>query len=179
MSVVHGQTAIKSGVKKENVVIPKHGVVYEMLDRKVYKTDKTIDINPIYIDGEIVSAKNTKLIMEREQLGENGFVYVSMLINREKKEIVGRAKIITRGTIYVKSSSEIISDIRKLVHGAVLYKIKNTDDWNSTKLKKIIQERIKPYFYKTKRRTPYVAVSIQYVDNLQFLKNKEENEVQA
>lgn len=179
MSVVHGQTAIKAGVKEENVFIPKHGEVYEMLDRKVYKTNEVIDIEPIYIDGEIASVKNSKLIKEREQLGENGFVYVSMLIDKTKKEIVGRAKIITRGTIYVKSSTEIISDIRKLVHGAVLYTIKNTDNWNSAKLKKIIQERIKPYFYKTKRRSPYVVVSIQYIDDLKYLEDETKNEVMA
>lgn len=179
MSVVHGQTAIKSGVNPNNIIIAKHGEVYEMLNHKIYKTNKVIESSPIYIDGEIASVKNTKLINEREQLGENGFVYVSMLIDKEKKEIVGRAKIITRGTIYVKSSTDIISEIRKLVHGAVLYKIKNSDDWTSAKLKKLIQERVKPYFYKTKRRSPYVVVSIQYVDNLKYLEDKNVNEVNA
>ena len=177
MSVVHGQTAIKSGVNPNNVIIASHGEVYEMLDRKIYKTNDKVEWSPVYIDGEIASVKNTKLINEREQLGENGFVYVSMLIDREKKEIVSRAKIITRGTIYVKSSADIISEIRKIVHGAVLYKIKNSDDWNSAKLKKLIQERVKPYFYKTKRRSPYVCVSIQYVDNLKLAEDKNKNEV--
>ncbi len=179
MSVVHGQTAIKSGVSPENVVIANLGDVYEMLDRKIYKTGDKINSNPIYIDGEIASAKNTKLIMEREQLGENGFVYVSMLIDKEKNEIIGRAKIITRGTIYVNSSSDVISELRKLVHGAVLYKIKNSDDWNSAKLKKLIQERIRPYFYKTKRRNPYIVISIQYINNLKLVEDKTEHEVSA
>lgn len=179
MSAVHGQTAIKSGVKKENVIIAAHGEVYEMLDRKIYKTEEKIKCNPIYIDGEIASIKNTKLIQEREQLGENGFVYVSMLIDKEKNEIIGRAKIITRGTLYVKSSTDVIVEIRRLVHGAVLYKIKNSNDWTTSELKKLIQERVKPYFYKTKRRSPLVCVSIQYVNNLKFYENPNENEVSA
>ena len=179
MSVVHGQTAIKSGVNPDNVVIASHGEVYEMLNHKIYKTNQKIESNPIYIDGEIASAKNTKLILEREQLGENGFVYVSILLDKEKNEIVGRAKIITRGTLYVKFSTDVITEIRRLVHGVVLYKIKNSNDWTSAQLKKYIQERIKPYFYKTKRRSPFVSVSIQYVNNLKYLKNKQEKEVLA
>lgn len=181
MCVVHGRTAEKSGIKPENIFIPSRGEVFEMLDHKVYKTNKIIKSDPIYIDGEIASVKNTKLINEREQLGENGFVYVSLLINKQEKEIVGRAKIITRGTIYVKSSTNIISDIRRLVHGIVLFKIKNSDDWTSVKLKKSIQERIKTYFYKTKRRTPYISVSIQYVENLKlFLESsKNQNNINA
>ena len=179
MSVVHGQTAIKSGVNPDNVVIAAHGEVYEMLNHKISKTNKKIESSPIYIDGEIASAKNTKLILEREQLGENGFVYVSILLDKEKNEIIGRAKIITRGTLYVKFSVDVITEIRRLVHGVVLYKIKNSNDWTSAQLKKYIQERIKPYFYKTKRRSPFVSVSIQYVNNLKYLKNKQEKEVLA
>ncbi len=169
MSVVHGLTAEKAGVDPNNVIIASHGEVYEMLDRKIFKTDEKIVSNPIYIDGEIASAKNTKLINEREQLGENGFVYISLLIDKEKADIVGRTKIITRGTLYVKSSTDIISDIRRIVHGLVLFTIKNSDDWTSSKLKKHIQERVKSYFYKTKRRSPYVCISIQYLEDLKFI----------
>ncbi len=169
MSVVHGLTAEKAGVDPNNVIIASHGEVYEMIDRKIFKTNEKIVSNPIYIDGEIASAKNTKLINEREQLGENGFVYISLLIDKEKADIVGRTKIITRGTLYVKSSTDIISDIRRIVHGLVLFTIKNSDDWTSSKLKKHIQERVKSYFYKTKRRSPYVCISIQYLDDLKFI----------
>lgn len=169
MSVVHGRTAEKAGVNPDNVVIASHGEVYEMLDRKITKTNDKIISNPIYIDGEIASAKNTKLINEREQLGENGFVYISLLIDKDKSDIVGRTKIITRGTLYVKSSTDIISDIRRIVHGLVLFTIKNSSDWTSSKLKKFIQERVKSYFYKTKRRSPYVCISIQYLDDLKFI----------
>ena len=169
MSVVHGRTAEKAGVNPDNIVIASHGEVYEMLDRKIFKTNDKIVPNPIYIDGEIASAKNTKLINEREQLGENGFVYISLLIDKEKADIVGRTKIITRGTLYVKSSTDIISDIRRIVHGLVLFTIKNSNDWTSSKLKKYIQERVKSYFYKTKRRSPYVCISIQYLDDLKFV----------
>ncbi len=169
MSVVHGRTAEKAGVDPNNVIIASHGEVYEMLDRVITKTNDKIISNPIYIDGEVASAKNTRLINEREQLGENGFVYISLLIDKDKADIVGRTKIITRGTLYVKSSIDIISDIRRIVHGLVLFTIKNSEEWSSSKLKKHIQERVKSYFYKTKRRSPYVCISIQYLDDLKII----------
>lgn len=179
MCVVHGQTAIKSGVKKDHVVIPAHGEVYEMIDRKVTKTNEKIEFGPIYIDGEIASVSNTKLIKEREVLGENGFVHIVLIIDKEKNEIVSRAKIITRGTLYVRNSTETITEIRRLVHGAVLHKIKNSNNWTTQQLKKIIQERIRPYFYKTKRRTPFISTTIQYINGIKLIQKKEEKEVQA
>lgn len=178
MSVVHGQTAIKSGVDPKNVYIAAHGEVYEMLDRKITKSKDVIECDPVYIDGTISSVSNTKLIKEREVLGENGFVHIVFAINKKKNEIEGRIKIITRGTLYVKSSNDIITEIRRLVHGAILYKIKNSDKWTTQQLKKIIQERVKPYFYKTKRRTPFVSTTIQYIDDTKLIskpKLKEEN----
>jgi ribonuclease J len=128
MSVVHGQTAVENGVKPENIFIAAHGEVYEMLDRKLTLSEHKVDAAPVYIDGDIASELNSKIIKEREVLGESGFVHVVVTINRARNEIIGRTKIISRGTLYVKTSLPIITESRRLVHGALLYKIKNHDN---------------------------------------------------
>lgn len=169
MSVVHGQTAVENGVKQENVLIAAHGEVYEMLDRKITLSKEVMDISPIYIDGEKASDMTSKIIKEREILGESGFVHVVVIINRAKNEIVGRTKIISRGTLYVKTSLPIITESRRLVHGAILYKIKNHDNWTTQQLKKLVQERLQPYFYKIKRRRPIITSTIFYTDDLRLI----------
>ena len=181
MSVAHGQTAIKSGVKPENVIIAAHGESYQMLDGQIIKSKRKINHGPVYIDGDVPSVANTKLIKEREILGENGFVHIIVVLDREKNDIVGRAKIITRGTLYVKSSTDVIIEIRRLVHGAILYKIKNTEKWNSQQIKKIIHDRIRPYFYKLKRRIPYISTTIQYINDANVMEPTPEqlNEIMA
>lgn len=171
MSVVHGQTAIKSGVKPENIVVAGNGEVYKMLDGEITKSKRKVHHGPIYIDGDIASVENTKLIKEREMLGENGFVHIIVVLDKEKKDIVGRAKIMTRGTLYVKSATEIITEIRRLVHGGILYKIKNSEKWTTQQIKKIIHDRIRPYFYKLKRRVPYISTTIQYVNDVEIVDN--------
>ena len=181
MSVAHGQTAIKSGVKPENVIIAANGEIYQMLDGQIIKSKRKINHGPVYIDGDVPSVANTKLIKEREILGENGFVHIIVVLDREKNDIVGRAKIITRGTLYVKSSTDVIIEIRRLVHGAILYKIKNTEKWNSQQIKKIIHDRIRPYFYKLKRRIPYISTTIQYINDANVMEPTPEqlNEIMA
>ncbi len=174
MSVVHGQTAVENGVKPENVFIAAHGEVYELLDRKLTLSENRIDVAPVYIDGDIASELNSKIIKEREVLGESGFVHVVVTINRARNEIVGRTKIISRGTLYVKTSLPIITESRRLVHGALLYKIKNHDNWTTQQLKKLIQERLQPYFYKTKRRKPIITSTIFYIDDLRLISPPEE-----
>jgi ribonuclease J len=61
-----------------------------------------------------------------------------------------------------------------LVHGALLYKIKNHDNWTTQQLKKLIQERLQPYFYKTKRRKPIITSTIFYIDDLRLISPPEE-----
>ena len=174
MSVVHGQTAVENGVKPENIFIAAHGEVYELLNRKLTLSTNRIDAEPVYIDGDIASELNSKIIKEREVLGESGFVHVVVTINRAKNEIIGRTKIISRGTLYVKTSLPIITESRRLVHGALLYKIKNHDNWTTQQLKKLIQERLQPYFYKTKRRKPIITSTIFYTDDLRLISPPEE-----
>lgn len=177
MSVVHGQTAVENGVKKENVFIAAQGEIYEMLDRKITLSKEKIDASPIYIDGDIASEMTSKIVKEREILGESGFVHVVVTINRARNEIIGRTKIISRGTLYVKNSLPIITESRRLVHGAVLYKIKNHDNWTTVQLKKLIQERLQPYFYKTKRRKPIITSTIFYTDDLRLITPIEEETI--
>ncbi|MGL5205584.1 MAG: ribonuclease J [Metamycoplasmataceae bacterium] len=176
MSVVHGQTAVDNGVKPENVFIAAQGEVYELINRKLTLSDERIDASPIYIDGDIASEKTSKIIKERELLGKSGFIHVVVTINRSKNEIIGRTKIISRGTLYVKTSLPIITESKRLVHGAILYKIKNHEGWTTQQLKKLIQERLQPYFYKVKRRKPIITSTIFYTDDLKLITPKEHDE---
>ncbi|MGL5617491.1 MAG: ribonuclease J [Metamycoplasmataceae bacterium] len=176
MSVVHGQTAIENGVKPENVFIAAQGEVYELLNRKLTLSNEKIDASPIYIDGDIASEKTSKIINERELLGKSGFIHVVVTINRARNEIIGRTKIISRGTLYVKTSLPIITESKRLVHGAILYKIKNHEKWTTQQLKKLIQERLQPYFYKVKRRKPIITSTVFYIDDLKLITPQEHDE---
>ncbi|MGL5205129.1 MAG: ribonuclease J [Metamycoplasmataceae bacterium] len=176
MSVVHGQTAVENGVKPENVFIAAQGEIYELLNRKLTLSEEKMNASSIYIDGDIASEKTSKIIKERELLGKSGFIHVVITINKAKNEIVGRTKIISRGTLYVKTSLPIITESKRLVHGAILYKIKNHENWTTQQLKKLIQERLQPYFYKVKRRKPIITSTIFYTDDLKLITPQEHDE---
>ena len=177
MSVVHGQTAVENGVLKENVFIAQKGEVYKMENNSIIKTEEKIDTTPIYIDGEIASSLTTKLLNERSVLGENGFVHVIVLINKKERKIVQRPKIITRGTLYVKGSMEIMNETKKIIYGCILHKIKNSEIFTTVQLKKLIKDRLQPFFYKIKRRRPIITATIIFEDDLFFEPEEIKNEI--
>ncbi|MBN3534945.1 ribonuclease J [Mycoplasma procyoni] len=165
MSVVHGQTAVENGVKPENIIIPKIGEVLYLKNKVLTKSKEVVNAGPIFIDGDVVSKVNSNIIKERAALGENGFVYVTIAIDREKNNIVGRPRVISRGSFYVKKSTEFVEEIKRIAHGAILFTIRNKKDWTIPELKQLIEERLTPFFYREKRRNPLILSSFLFTDN--------------
>lgn len=164
MSVVHGQTAIRSGVKPENVIIPGIGEVVKMEKGKISLSSEKIEVKPVYIDGETILTESDDVVNERILLGENGFVFVVVLINKEKKIIIGKPKIISKGAFYVKNSNGFVEKVNKLVHGSVLFTIKNDPNWTIRDIQKVVSQRVQVFFYTEKRRRPLVSTTVFFTN---------------
>ncbi|MDI4567953.1 MAG: ribonuclease J, partial [Mycoplasma sp.] len=123
-AAIHGKTAKDSGAK--NVIIIKNGEVLSIKDGFVSKSNEVIEDNPIYIDSNIANFQTNDTILVRENLSQNGFVNVVALIDSEKKEIIGKTRIICRGSLYAANSLEEVDKIQRMAHGIILYSIKNS-----------------------------------------------------
>lgn len=175
MSVVHCQTAIEAGVKKENNIVANLGDVYYLENHNIRLSDEKIVFGPVFIDGTILSKANSALIKQRMELGQNGFVHVIIAINKDKNLILGKPRIVSRGAFYVKNSLHLIEEAKRIVHGAILYTIKNSKDWTIPQLKQLIIDRLEPYFYKHKRRNVVIIPTILLSSHSKahILENKE------
>ncbi|WP_435128498.1 ribonuclease J [Mycoplasma sp. 6243] len=164
MCVAHGKTAISNGVNPKNVLILEKGDVYHMLNQNIYKTNEKVDFGPVYIDGNKVLTINANIIKQREMLKESGFVNIVFLIDKEKNMIIGRPNIITRGSFFVKTSKELVDEARRISHGAILHQIKNSNNWTTKDLEKVIIDRLSNLFYKEKRRKPIIIPTIIFTE---------------
>ncbi|MDJ1648371.1 ribonuclease J [Mycoplasma phocimorsus] len=166
MSVVHGESAVNNGVNKKNVMIPKLGVPFYMINNNLMEADnERINVGPIYIDGNTALESDSKVLNERHRLGNNGFVYIILSIDKKNNSIVGKPSLVSRGTFYTKNNEDVINEAKKIAHGAVLYTIKNTNDWDVIKLKALIIQRLQAFFYKQKRRNPIIVPVILFTEN--------------
>lgn len=165
MSVVHGYTAIESGVDAKNILIARLGDVYYLENHQVHLSNEKVYFGPVFIDGNILSKTNSQIIKERSELGQNGFMHVVLAINKEKNLIIGKPRIVSRGAFYVKNSLHLIEEAKRLVHGAILYTIKNSNDWTVPQLKQLIIDRLAPFFYKNKRRDVVIIPTILFTNH--------------
>ena len=162
MSVVHCQTAIECGVPKENAIVANLGDVYYLENHKIRLSNEKVYFGPVFIDGTILSKTNSTLIKQRMELGQNGFVHVIIALNKEKNLILGKPRIVSRGAFYVRNSLHLIEEAKRIVHGAILYTIKNSTDWDIPSLKQLIIDRLVPFFYKHKRRNVVIIPTILF-----------------
>ncbi|WP_373437115.1 MBL fold metallo-hydrolase RNA specificity domain-containing protein, partial [Metamycoplasma equirhinis] len=184
MSVVHGYTASECGVAPENVVVANLGDVYYLENHKMRLADEKVYFGPVFIDGNILSKTNAQIMKERMELGQNGFLNVIVALNKEKNLILGKPRVVSRGAFFVKNSLHLIEEVKRIVHGAVLYTIKNSNDWTVPQLKQLIIDRLAPFFYKQKRRNVVIIPTFLFADRIQAvdeekIKSKENKKVKT
>ncbi|MDC8937511.1 ribonuclease J [Metamycoplasma hyosynoviae] len=173
MSVVHCQTAIEGGVLPENNFVAKLGDVYYLENHKLRLSDERVYFGPVFIDGTILSKTNSTLIRQRMELAQNGFIHAVVAINKEKNLILGKPRVVSRGAFFVKNSLQLIEEAKRIIHGAILYTIRNNKNWDTPQLKQIIIDRLEPFFYRHKRRNVVVIPTILFTT--QTKANIEEN----
>lgn len=156
MSIVHGQSAVENGVDANNIIIPEAGRVYEMKDEVITPTNEMIDYGPIYIDGTSILNTNAALIKERAKLGTSGFVSTILTINKKANSILGKPQIISRGAFFVKNSTKLIEETKRIVHGSILHCIRNNSSWTIPELKQLIIDRLSTLYHKERRRVPLI-----------------------
>lgn len=173
MAIAHGNTAIETGIKEENVMIPGIGDVYYIEKEKIWLSNEVVDTNSTFIDGQNILTISKEIFNDRNKLGESGFVDVVVAIDKKNNNVVFKPKIISRGCFYAKNSMELLNDARNLVRSSVTYLIKNKKNWTIPDVKQMIQNRLEPLFYKTKRRKPLIISSVLFIDEAKKILKKE------
>lgn len=156
---------LKAVLMTKNILIARLGDVYYLENHQVRLSNEKVYFGPVFIDGNILSKTNSQIIKERSELGQNGFMHVVLAINKEKNLIIGKPRIVSRGAFYVKNSLHLIEEAKRLVHGAILYTIKNSNDWTVPQLKQLIIDRLAPFFYKNKRRDVVIIPTILFTNH--------------
>lgn len=164
MSIVHGQSGVENGVDPNNIIIPEAGRVYEMKGEVITPTNEMIDYGPIYIDGTSILNTNAALIKERAKLGTSGFVSTILTINNKTNSIIGKPQIISRGAFFVKNSTKLIEETKRIVHGSILHCIRNNSNWTIPELKQLIIDRLSTLYHKERRRVPLIIPIFNIID---------------
>ncbi|MEY8462092.1 ribonuclease J [Streptococcus merionis] len=150
----HAEAAQEVGILPEHIYIMKRG------DVMVYEGDAflhtgSVASGDVLLDGQAIGDVGNVVLRDRKLLSEEGIFIVAMTINRRQKKVVAKARVHTRGFVYVKKSRDILSEAADLVNTTVENYLAQDDfDWGD--LKGEVRDALGKYLFDQTKRRPTV-----------------------
>ena len=149
-------------IPEENILLNLNGEVATFENGKLLDCDSKVKVEDILIDGKTVGDIGDLVLKDREMLSDNGIVIVNANINKEKRTIINKPNIHTKGFIYVKDNIDMLKEAENIVSAAILENVKeNYIDYN--KIKMDIRDRLGKYFYKETECKPMIIIIVQEI----------------
>lgn len=146
----HARLAIESGIKESNIIVSDNGTIIEM-DKHHIRKGERVPGGYVFVDGSGVGDVGRAVIRDREILARDGFLIVSVNVNRKTGQLVGKPEIISRGFVYLRDANELMKSIED--------KVKNVLDSNRSangRTASLLEDNVSELLYNETRRRPMV-----------------------
>lgn len=153
----HARLAVETGVPESNVIISENGTVIEVETHYVRKGD-TVPAGYIFVDGGIMGDVGRAVIRDREILARDGFLIVSVNVDKKSGQLVGRPDIISRGFVYLRDADQLMHSVESTVQDVV----HSNAQLNGRRRDKI-EDSVSKLLYNETRRRPMVFSIINEV----------------
>ena len=156
----HAKAAMEIGMLPENIFIPKRGSIMEY-DHGDFVPAGAVSAGDVMIDGNAIGDVGNIVLRDRKVLSEDGIFIVALTVNRKEKEIISKAKVHTRGFVYVKKSRDILRESSDIINKTVEdYLAQDSFDWGE--LKGAVRDSLAKYLFdQTKRRPAILPVVME------------------
>lgn len=160
--VANAKCASHVGMEKENILLKQNGDVVTIINGELKDIKERIKVDDVLIDGNSSQDIGELVLKDRELLSDNGIVIICATLDKRTKEILAYPEILTRGFIYVKESSDLIDEMKRISLEVIEEnKADNYVEYNKIKLG--IRERLSKYLYEETECKPMIITVIQEV----------------
>lgn len=157
----HAKVAMEVGMLPETIFIPKRGSIMEY-DKNDFLPAGAVPAGDIMIDGNAIGDVGNIVLRDRKVLSEDGIFIVAITVNRREKKIISKAKVHTRGFVYVKKSRDILRESSELINRTVEdYLAQDSFDWGE--LKSSVRDNLAKYLFEQTKRRPAVLPIVMEV----------------
>ena len=143
-------------------MLQHHHFVVTFINGNLKETREKVKTDDILIDGNSSQDIGGLVLKDRELLSDNGIVIICATLDKQTKEILAYPQVLTKGFIYVRESTDLINEMKRISLEVIN---ENTDnnyvDYNKIKLG--IRERLSNYLYDETECKPMIITVIQEV----------------
>ncbi len=150
----HANLGIECGIAPQNTFVLKNGDSLILKDHHIEKGESYPN-NDIYVDGNRVGEISGAVLRDRKIMASDGILVVIANINMQKRELLIRPNITTRGFIMVNENEELLKKIEQQATKTI--KLKLADHSSSyTDIKNQLVADLCPYILELTGRRPII-----------------------
>lgn len=154
----HKETAISCGVDEKNIYLMEDGDQIEIAHNYLRKV-RSVKTGKIYIDNQINAFVANDVVLDRQNLAENGIVVVVVQIDKAKNAVIGKPRIQTMGII---ANKDILSFNKEIEEFFSLF-VKNCKKelYSSQKaMENEIRNALRKLMFKKTKRYPTIMPNV-------------------
>lgn len=154
----HKETAISCGVDEKNIYLMEDGDQIEIAHNYLRKV-RSVKTGKIYIDNQINAFVANDVVLDRQNLAENGIVIVVVQIDKAKNAVIGKPRIQTMGII---ANKDILSFNKEIEEFFSLF-VKNCKKelYSSQKaMENEIRNTLRKLMFKKTKRYPTIMPNV-------------------
>ena len=157
----HAELALEVGILPENIYIVKRGDIMHLSEDQGFLHEGTVPAGDVMSDGNAIGDVGNIVLRDRKVLSEDGIFIVAITVNKKERKIVSKARVNTRGFVYVKKSRDILSESADIVNATVEnYLAGDNFDWGE--LKGAVRDDVAKFLFdQTKRRPAILPVVME------------------
>lgn len=154
----HADLAKQMGISPANVFLIENGTPLEMTRGKI-KVGKPVPSGRILIDGSLIGDVGTAVLRDRKQLSEDGLLMLILRMDKGTRNLLKEPDIISRGFVYMKESTELMDEAKRLMKKTVMdMKPAMKSDWSQ--IKHQARNQLSRFLYEKTKRRPMILVFI-------------------
>ncbi|MDA3967167.1 ribonuclease J [Helicobacter sp. WB40] len=154
----HKETAISCGVNEKNIYLMEDGDQVEIAHNYMRKV-KSVKTGKTYIDNQVNSTISNDVVLDRQNLAENGILCVVVQIDKNKQSLKEKPKIHSMGIVSNKETMGFNKEIEEFFE--LFLKNCKKELYNSQKaMENEIKNALRKVMFKRTKKYPSIIVSV-------------------
>jgi len=151
----HAKIAASLGIPKENIAAIENGYTLSFKDGDL-EIGQRVPGGYVYVDGTMVGEIGPRVIRQRGELGEAGFVTAVVPFNPRTGRASGQPRIITRGFVFRPEAEDLLTRAQDVVRSAAMV----SPGTKPAEVEKNIERALSNFFHRETRRDPLVTAAV-------------------
>jgi len=154
----HKETAISCGVDERNITLMNDGDTIEISAKGARKI-KTVRSGKVFIDNQRNNQIDEDVVMDRQELAENGIVMLVAFVDRQNKVLIDKPKVSSYGLVSDRDDRAFSEEMENVLTNFIQNANKEILE-NKRALENEIRQVLKKHIFRALKKYPIIVPSV-------------------